>query len=77
MGHARKRGARELFALTTTIEPLLARRGFTRIDRSEVPAAVRQSADAITNAVVLGLILLGLALAVNWLFTWVQQRPRG
>jgi amino-acid N-acetyltransferase len=40
---ARRRGARELYALTTTIEPLLARRGFTRVDRAEVPAAVRRS----------------------------------
>jgi len=40
---ARRRGARELYALTTTIEPLLARRGFTRVDRAGVPAAVRRS----------------------------------
>jgi amino-acid N-acetyltransferase len=46
--HARRRGARELFALTTTIEPLLARRGFTRVERAEVPEAVRQSAEFST-----------------------------
>jgi amino-acid N-acetyltransferase len=46
--HAPNRGAQDLFALTTTIEPLLARRGFTRIERAEVPAAVRQSAEFST-----------------------------
>jgi amino-acid N-acetyltransferase len=45
VAHARGRGARDLYALTTTIEPLLARRGFVRVDRSEVPAAVRRSAE--------------------------------
>ncbi len=48
VGHARGRGARDLYALTTTIEPLLARRGFTRIDRSEAPPAVRESAEFAT-----------------------------
>jgi ABC-type tungstate transport system substrate-binding protein len=28
------------------------------------------------NAIVLGAVLLGLALGINWLFTWVQQRKR-
>jgi amino-acid N-acetyltransferase len=46
--HARNRGAQDLFALTTTIEPLLARRGFTRVERAEVPAAVRRSAEFAT-----------------------------
>jgi N-acetylglutamate synthase-like GNAT family acetyltransferase len=45
---ARRRGALELYALTTTIEPLLARRGFTRVPRAEVPAAVRRSAEFAT-----------------------------
>jgi amino-acid N-acetyltransferase len=45
---ARRRGARELYALTTTIEPLLARRGFLRVERAEVPAAVQRSAEFAT-----------------------------
>jgi N-acetylglutamate synthase-like GNAT family acetyltransferase len=45
---ARRRGARDLFALTTTIEPLLARRGFVRVERGEVPADVRRSAEFTT-----------------------------
>jgi amino-acid N-acetyltransferase len=42
---ARRRGARDLYALTTTIEPLLARRGFTRVDRGEVPETLRRSTE--------------------------------
>ncbi len=40
---ARRGGARDLYALTTTIEPLLARRGFVRVDRTEVPDDMRRS----------------------------------
>jgi amino-acid N-acetyltransferase len=40
---ARRRGARDLYALTTTIEPLLARRGFVHVDRADVPADVRRA----------------------------------
>lgn len=45
---ARRRGARELYALTTTLEPMLARRGFVRVERADVPAAVRGSAEFAT-----------------------------
>ena len=45
---ARRRGAREFYALTTTIEPMLTRRGFARVERAEVPAAVRGSAEFAT-----------------------------
>jgi amino-acid N-acetyltransferase len=40
---ARRRGARDLYALTTTIEPLLARRGFVRVERATVPEGIRRS----------------------------------
>lgn len=37
---ARRRGVRALFLLTTTAEDYAARRGFRRIDRSDVPPAI-------------------------------------
>jgi amino-acid N-acetyltransferase len=43
VGLARRRGAGDLYALTTTIEPLLARRGFVRVERGDVPEALRMS----------------------------------
>jgi amino-acid N-acetyltransferase len=39
--HARSRGVRELYLLTTSAEEFFARRGYARIARSEAPEAVR------------------------------------
>ena len=41
LDHARRRGARQIYLLTTTAEAFFAARGFARIDRSAVPPAVR------------------------------------
>jgi amino-acid N-acetyltransferase len=40
---ARVLGVRELFLLTTTAEPIFARWGFRRVDRSQAPPAIRES----------------------------------
>ena len=50
-------------------------KGQTRVMTTAIVLETRQG--EFGNAVVLGTILLGLALAFNWLFTWVQQRQRG
>jgi N-acetylglutamate synthase-like GNAT family acetyltransferase len=42
---ARRRGARQLYLLTTTAEALFARWGFRRVDRDAAPAPVRDSAE--------------------------------
>ncbi len=42
---ARNRGIRQLFLLTTTAEDFFARRGFARIARESVPAALKTSAE--------------------------------
>ncbi|KAA0255587.1 ABC transporter permease subunit [Acidobacteria bacterium ACD] len=49
-------------------------RGQTRVLTTAIVLETRQG--EFGSAVVLGLVLLGLALGVNWLFTWVQQRQR-
>jgi tungstate transport system permease protein len=49
-------------------------RGQTRVMTTAIVLETRQG--EFGNAVVLGAILLALALAVNWLFTSVQQRRR-
>ena len=49
-------------------------RGQTRVMTSAIVLETRQG--EFGNAIVLGAVLLALALAVNWLFTWVQQRKR-
>jgi len=50
-------------------------KGQTRVMTTAIVLETRQG--EFGNAVVLGTILLGLSLAINWLFTWVQQRQRG
>lgn len=45
---AEKRGAREIYLLTTTAEPYFSRRGYTRVERASAPtaiAATRQFSD--------------------------------
>jgi amino-acid N-acetyltransferase len=42
---ARDLGARELYLLTTTAEPLFARWGFQRITRAEAPPAVQATSE--------------------------------
>jgi tungstate transport system permease protein len=49
-------------------------RGQTRVMTSAIVLETRQG--EFGNAIVLGAVLLALALAVNWLFTRVQQRKR-
>ncbi len=49
-------------------------RGQTRVMTTAIVLETRQGEFA--SAVVLGAILLALALGINWLFTWVQQRQR-
>ena len=39
--HAKSRGVRELYLLTTTAEDFFARRGYVRIARDEAPEAIR------------------------------------
>ncbi len=41
LGRARKAGVRELFALTTTAEEFFDRRGWRRVERSQVPEVIR------------------------------------
>jgi amino-acid N-acetyltransferase len=41
--HACAMGMREVFALTTTIEPWLMRLGYERVERSDVPDDIRQT----------------------------------
>ena len=50
-------------------------KGQTRVMTTAIVLETRQG--EFGNAIVLGTILLGLCLAINWLFTWVQQRRRG
>jgi amino-acid N-acetyltransferase len=45
LAEARRRGVEDAYLLTTTIESFAARRGFARVDRGAVPAAVRASAE--------------------------------
>jgi uncharacterized membrane protein YbaN (DUF454 family)/N-acetylglutamate synthase-like GNAT family acetyltransferase len=45
LARARARGLRTAYLLTTTAEEFFAREGYTRVDRREVPAAVRASAE--------------------------------
>ena len=47
-------------------------KGQTRVMTTAIVLETRQGEFA--SAVVLGAILLALALGINWLFTWVQQR---
>lgn len=49
-------------------------RGQTRVMTTAIVLETRQGEFA--SAIVLGAILLALALGINWLFTWVQQRQR-
>jgi len=42
---ARARGVRRAYLLTQTVEPLAARWGFARIDRAEIPSAIRATAE--------------------------------
>jgi len=45
---AEKRGAREIYLLTTTAEAYFSRRGYTRVERASAPtaiAATRQFSD--------------------------------
>jgi len=41
--HARTRGVQSVYLLTTTAEPFFARRGYSRIERSEAPASIRST----------------------------------
>src|SRR5690606_9003115 len=43
--HARSRGVRSLYLLTTTAEAFFAARGYSRTDRSEAPPFIRSSAE--------------------------------
>lgn len=43
-------GCRQAFLLTTTIEPMAARHGFTRIERAEVPADLLATSEFALNA---------------------------
>lgn len=45
LAEARRRGARELWLLTTTAERYFARAGFARVDRSAAPPAMAASAE--------------------------------
>jgi tungstate transport system permease protein len=49
-------------------------KGQTRVMTTAIVLQTRQGEFA--NAIVLGAILLALALGINWLFTWVQQRQK-
>lgn len=49
-------------------------KGQTRVMTSAIVLETRQG--EFGNAIVLGAVLLALALGINWLFTWVQQRRR-
>jgi amino-acid N-acetyltransferase len=40
-GHARSRGVKSLYLLTTTAEEFFARRGYARARREDAPAAIR------------------------------------
>jgi amino-acid N-acetyltransferase len=42
-GHARSRGARSLFLLTTTAEEYFRRRGYRSISRDEAPSEIRST----------------------------------
>lgn len=50
-------------------------RGQTRVMTTAIVLETRQG--QFNQAITLGVLLLSLCLAVNWLFTWVQQRQRG
>jgi amino-acid N-acetyltransferase len=43
--HARSRGVRSLYLLTTTAEAFFAARGYVRADRNDAPPAIRSSAE--------------------------------
>jgi amino-acid N-acetyltransferase len=43
--HARSRGVRSLYLLTTTAEAFFAARGYSRADRSTAPASIQSSAE--------------------------------
>ena len=45
LGWARERGLRAVYLLTTTAEAYFAARGFSAIDRAQVPAGVRRSSE--------------------------------
>lgn len=49
-------------------------KGQTRVLTTAIVLETRQG--EFGSAIVLGAVLLGLSLGVNWLFTWVQQRRR-
>ena len=49
-------------------------RGQTRVMTTAIVLETRQG--EFGTAIALGAVLLALALGVNWLFTWVQQRQR-
>ncbi len=49
-------------------------KGQTRVMTTAIVLQTRQG--EFGNAIVLGVILLSLALGINWLFTWVQQRQK-
>ncbi|MET0659323.1 MAG: arsenic resistance N-acetyltransferase ArsN2 [Steroidobacteraceae bacterium] len=46
--HARGRGVREVYLLTTTAEPFFAARGYARTEREQAPAFIRSSAEFST-----------------------------
>lgn len=41
--HARARGLRAMYLLTTTAEPFFAHRGYARLERADAPAGIRGS----------------------------------
>ena len=47
---ARDAGCRQAFLLTTTIEPMAARYGFSRIERTDVPAELLATSEFALNA---------------------------
>ena len=47
---ARDAGCRQAFLLTTTIEPMAARYGFSRIERADVPAELLDTGEFALNA---------------------------
>jgi N-acetylglutamate synthase-like GNAT family acetyltransferase len=47
---ARDAGCRQAFLLTTTIEPMAARYGFSRIERTDVPADLLATSEFALNA---------------------------
>ena len=49
-------------------------KGQTRVLTTAIVLQTRQG--EFGPAIALGAVLLALALGVNWLFTWVQQRQR-